>query len=486
MNQTILIENKQHLSDFYSELPDHCILNKGITGCGGTYCELHSNRDSIILVPTIELVKNKISSGIFGLYGKVKNEDLLSYINSDISYKKIIATYDALSRIINIVPNYQDYFLLIDEYHLLFNQYSFRNEAVLNILKNYNLFKKFCFMSATPLDNNIILDELKYLDTITLNWNNSTPVKVDIKDCRYTTQKLLDMILPSSNCNYHIFLNSVKTIRDIVIDNDIDDYKIVCSQKARKGFAGLSYGSTKDKPCKYNFYTSCSFEGTDIYDPIGKTIILCDTNIATTILDISTLIRQICGRLRDSIYKDEVTMILNSSKHRYASLTRQEFADNVATNISDGKRCEEQFKKFSDRDRALELRKYNPETYNSFYANLYKGIIYYDDNLRKVDEYNYKLVSEVYLNSLSVLKEMENNNMLGSISNHSDETKWIKNQLYKREYTYEELESLFKDQFINSGLNWDHKKVIKYYFPPHEKLRKIIQGRKQTVYRFSI
>ena len=179
-------------------------------------------------------------------------------------------------------------------------------------------------------------------------------------------------------------------------------------------------------------------------------------------------------------------MILNSSKHRYASLTRQEFADNVATNISDGKRCEEQFKKFSDRDRALELRKYNPETYNSFYANLYKGIIYYDDNLRKVDEYNYKLVSEVYLNSLSVLKEMENNNMLGSISNHSDETKWIKNQLYKREYTYEELESLFKDQFINSGLNWDHKKVIKYYFPPHEKLRKIIQGRKQTVYRFSI
>ena len=42
---------------------------------------------------------------------------------------------------------------------------------------------------------------------------------------------------------------------------------------------------------------------------------MSDTNISTTILDISTKIRQVCGRLRDSKYKDQCTLILNTSKH---------------------------------------------------------------------------------------------------------------------------------------------------------------------------
>lgn len=55
----ISMDKVGYLSDFFSELPSNCILNKGLTGCGGSYLELHSNRNSVILVPTIELVKNK-------------------------------------------------------------------------------------------------------------------------------------------------------------------------------------------------------------------------------------------------------------------------------------------------------------------------------------------------------------------------------------------------------------------------------------------
>lgn len=52
------------------ELPSHCLLNKGVTGCGGTYVELHSLRNSIILVPTIDLARNK----------KKKKKDFLLYM----------------------------------------------------------------------------------------------------------------------------------------------------------------------------------------------------------------------------------------------------------------------------------------------------------------------------------------------------------------------------------------------------------------------
>ena len=46
------------------------------------------------------------------------------------SFKKIVATYDALPKLMECIPNYKDYFLLIDEYHLLFNDYSFRGEII--------------------------------------------------------------------------------------------------------------------------------------------------------------------------------------------------------------------------------------------------------------------------------------------------------------------------------------------------------------------
>ena len=47
------IENAKYLSDVYDFIPEDVILNKGITGCGGTHLELNSKRNSILSVRTI-------------------------------------------------------------------------------------------------------------------------------------------------------------------------------------------------------------------------------------------------------------------------------------------------------------------------------------------------------------------------------------------------------------------------------------------------
>ena len=158
-----IITDKIYLSEVIPKLPSKTLLDKGVTGCGGTYCELYSDRNSIILVPTIELAKNKSKKGFLVVYGKTNEDEIIKYINSDIKYKKIIGTYDSLKKLINF--NLFSYFLLIDEYHILFNSYSFRNSAIQFLLQNYNKFNDYCFMTATPLEDNIILEEIKHLPT---------------------------------------------------------------------------------------------------------------------------------------------------------------------------------------------------------------------------------------------------------------------------------------------------------------------------------
>lgn len=48
-NKQLIETNKNYLSELFDELPSNILLNKGVTGCGGTYVELHSKRDSIVL-----------------------------------------------------------------------------------------------------------------------------------------------------------------------------------------------------------------------------------------------------------------------------------------------------------------------------------------------------------------------------------------------------------------------------------------------------
>lgn len=484
MNNTILTD-KTYLSEIFTELPSNVLLNKGVTGCGGTYVELNSNRNSLILVPTIELAKNKAKENFLIVYGSISNQSIKSYINSDITPKKIIGTYDCLERLILNFPEITNYFLLVDEYHVLFNSYAFRNKTIIYILKNFKLFNNYCFMTATPLNEEIILSEIKDLPQVNVEWKKAIPIKLNLKDVSFTTKELLKVISENDNCNYHIFLNSVKTIKDILTRLNSNDYRVVCSSSSDRT-KSIKISSTLDPVKKYNFYTSTAFEGCDIYDPIGKTIVLCDTNIATTILDISTLIRQICGRLRDSVYKEEVTIILNSGKHRYVGISPETFKLQVLNNIRLGQYNMEMWNSNPDPTyRELELRKYS-DTFHSMYLNKFENEIFFDDNLRKMDEYNYDLITQIYKNSISVIKEANENNILvNSLQIGNSSKYWTLEYLENREYTYKELEKIFIPIFKDKGLTFTSKS-LKDFFPEFEKTRKIKNKIRDTYYKFKL
>ena len=64
---------------------------------------------------------------------------------------------------------YSEIFLLVDEWHVLFNQYVFREKAVTEVLKVAQLFKEVTYMTATPIEDELILKEVKHLPVVKLN-----------------------------------------------------------------------------------------------------------------------------------------------------------------------------------------------------------------------------------------------------------------------------------------------------------------------------
>lgn len=474
------------LSDYIDVLPSHCLINKGITGCGGTTLELQSKRNSIILCPTKNLVTSKTEgTSYLGVTGKVTKKEIESYLSSTKCYKKIVATYDALERLMAIIYNYSEYFLLIDEYHLLFNDYSFRSDAIMFILNNFRKFNNWAFLTATPLKPEFILSELQDIEQIVYKWNNSVPVKISIRDTYFIQKELFSIFSNIQNRNFHIFLNSVSTIYKIIEKLKEGDYRVVCSENSKTKIKGFAKITSPIK--KYNFYTSCSFEGTDIYDPDGYCIIVSDTNIATTVLDISTKIRQVCGRLRDSKYKDEVVLILNTNKHRYAGTSKTDFFNAVKDAEARGRSKEQSFNNESDYEKETDLRLYNKETYSALYLNKYKNRIFYDENLKRLDIYNYNLITEIYNDSISVLKEASSNNFTPTIERTIKGADWIIDVLRevdKSEWTIDELKAFFEPLFHSHNLKWSKKSSITTFFPDFKKIRKRINKKLVTVYKF--
>jgi len=203
---------------------------------------------------------------------------------------------------------------------------------LLSEVKNFN---KVCFMTATPIKREWWFSEIQHLDELELIYElplvEVRHLKVKcIEDetaaiCRATLNK---------EHNAHIFCNSVDFINKVTKSLNLrkEDVRIVCSKSNEKNAAKLSgykIESTLDPVKKINFYTSTCFEGCDIKDPNGKIYVMCDGSKAHTLVDISTTLGQIGGRIRD-IKDNSIDLIYKQS--RYVNVTKEEH--NKATELN--------------------------------------------------------------------------------------------------------------------------------------------------------
>lgn len=240
-------------------------------------------------------------------------------------------------------------------------------------------------------------------------------VQAIVEDVYFTSKRVTEIINDSlhENCNLHIFINSLNTIRSIIKNINTKNFRTICSKNAEKEdmrLGGkLQVKSINSDVCKVNFYTATAFEGVDIYDPIGKTVVVSDTNISQSLVDISTLFIQICGRLRDSVYKDQVMFIVNTNSHRYLKYrSDEEFMDNSEKTAAKAVEYGKEFLLHGQTSVDINLGSYedNPIYYQSLYIGRKINTLDFDPNLQKLDKQNYKVVTKFFASSLSVINNL--------------------------------------------------------------------------------
>ena len=191
----------------------------------------------------------------------------------------------------------------------------------------------------------------------------------------------------------------------------------------------------------------------------------------------------------NSKYKDQCILVLNTSNHRYAGTNKEDFLQEVEKCKFAGNNWCRIYNSSNEIDQDTLNRSYNKDTFATMYVRKYNERYFYDENLRKMDLYNYNLISEIYSDSISVLTECSNAGFTATITpSLTKGVEWIKQEMLDRkkfEYTYQELESIFSTIFKEHNLKWDRTRSIKL-FPNYTKKRKQIKGNIVIYYIFNI
>lgn len=330
------------------------ILNKTITGCGGTSLFLKSDIDVVIISPRLQALKdkNKQHPDTFLFHLPYKNNGkmaeaikrLMSEFNNYISYcrntpfnekryAKILVTLDSCEKVIDMLKGYgiiDSFLFVVDEFQCLMGDATFKGTTDMNFLIRLDCeAKNICYLSATPIQD-IYLDsvpQFKGLPYIKLEWdpkvleepnvmeiqmkNDESAEKIcsniirDFKENGYFVRKVVcgNVVYSTEAC---IFLNEVRSIINIIVKNNLkpDEVTILCSDGKvsglPKGFKTGHLCTDKDNPQNktFTFCTKASFEGVDFYSTNAMTYVFINAGRKWQTLDIMLDIPQILGRQR--------------------------------------------------------------------------------------------------------------------------------------------------------------------------------------------
>lgn len=459
------------------DLPHDCIFNKVVTGCGGTTVALQNDEDYIIAVPTTELIINKIgrsdagigmvkfhddtSKQVFGLHGRYNiaiEKNLLEYVaNSDT--KKIICTYDKLPKLCELI-NPKRFRLLVDEYHRLLKDYSYRERAIDGVLDNFRRFKSFCFMSATPIQPLFKPSCLEDVEDVVAEWENEDELKLKVKLLQtnkpYTmAANIINKYLLNGyvtvdgikSYEAYFFINSVTDIVAILEHSHLsnDDVRIICAnnEENEKKLKGYKISSSLSDSKRFNFITSKSFEGADYYSDTGLCFVVSSASNKHTLASIDTDIPQIAGRIRtkSNPFRNKLIHIFNTN-HRKLNLdvSFEEMKEITEQSLS---KARDTIDYFNDAPANVKdhLRDNIRHDLNSLYMSYDKANDRFElnDRLPKLELYNYMVNQEIYKNGLSLAQTYNDNGI---------ETTNYKYQKVTENLNFSAKKPTFKDLFL--------------------------------------
>ena len=156
--EKLLIEKGQYLSDILPEIPTNSIVSKTVPGCGATTLEIETKRNSIIIVPNVPVIHSKCNKypDLLGVYEGVSVQDIIDYLRTDHTFKKLITTPESYQKIKLAMEKlgldmFAVFFCLMDECHLLIKDVDYRADIILPI-DDFFAYKGKSLVSATVLE----------------------------------------------------------------------------------------------------------------------------------------------------------------------------------------------------------------------------------------------------------------------------------------------------------------------------------------------
>ena len=391
------------------------IVNKTKTDVGGTYVAANCSSNYIIVCPFKDLVDSIAADKnnryeVFKCYGGVREYQFRKYIKNNTTYK-IAVTYDSLPKLIGWLSGTEGWKVLVDEYHLILEDMDFRYDAINGLIEEIQKFRHYSFLSATPIDLDFEIDFLKQLPHYKVQWNGVTkitPIRYKVtqltKGLARFIQIFLDegISLPDINGNVskveelYIFINSVTSIKQIAdtLKLNPDDVKICCADRIRnnKLLGEYQIESVSSPNKKINFFTKKCFQGCNLFTNNGLIIVASDAYRTQTLVDISTTMEQIAGRIRindeyQNIFRNVIVHLFSTNKN---VMSDEEFEMLMQDKEKEADKLLSGWSKLDKEERQTYIKRMNLDTElvsiingKMVYNNLKKQSFIYKQALRK-------------------------------------------------------------------------------------------------------
>ncbi|WP_165042605.1 DEAD/DEAH box helicase family protein [Dysgonomonas sp. ZJ709] len=422
-----------YVNEFMRTLPDG-IFNKKNTGCGATSLMIENDQPVIICCPTQQLVNNKVAQYpndrcgyvLLGVLEGVYESDIKAYIVEceGVQPVKIMVTYNSFGKVSNALGDkIQDYKIIVDEYQELLDSVMYRDKVILKFLQELQDVQHVTYLSATPIPNEFIPNELIGLKQYEINWGENqviiTPHRIEVDSpFLYISRMIIGhragnsfSIKEKNVKEYFFYVNSVSAINTIIkkVGLTNDDVNIICADNAknRTTLGDIKIGSIpkegeSNKP--FTFCTKTAFCGVDFFSKAGLTVVVSDGKHTSTMLDVSTDIRQIAGRIRneDNLFKHAILHVYNTGY----ILDIYEFERKLSDKIADAERDIKSFECLKKEEKGYErsiIEKVDNDSTESFviYDELNKKM-YLNDLKIKYNQWKFETIHAVYANGLTM------------------------------------------------------------------------------------
>ena len=319
-----MIDGKpQRLNEVLPEIPTNVILNKTVTGCGATYTEIKTHRNSIIVEPNRPVIYGKCAQAkhkddnLKGVYQGVFQKDIVKYLEKtrrEGKFIKIMTTPESFPKVLDAFEEMDidirfECFVLFDECEKLTKDCDYRQDITLPMDLFFECQNK-AMVSATPITE-LTDPRFKSFKEIKIEPTYNYKHELNLLTTNNVLQVFKGVISSMLRAEkpLFIFINSTDMIHALMNKLSlVEQSAVFCSEKSVDKLKQLKFKAAYEdwdnaKMKQVNWMTSRFYSALDIeLDEQPNVLMITDVYIAQwTMFDPFTDSVQVVGRFRNGV-----------------------------------------------------------------------------------------------------------------------------------------------------------------------------------------